>query len=86
MLAIMMPILVTHFLDGHIRWYWMIFVSSVKYSSSSIPGHAEAVISTSFSPSGKHLASGSGDTTVRFWDLHTQTPLHVCKGNIMYIG
>lgn len=47
---------------------------------SSIPGHAEAVISTCFSPSGKQLASGSGDTTVRFWDLSTQTPLHVCKG------
>lgn len=53
----------------------------MKYFSS-IPGHAEAVISTSFSPSGKQLASGSGDTTVRFWDLHTQTPLHVCKGNL----
>lgn len=47
---------------------------------SSIPGHAEAVISTSFSPSGNHLASGSGDTMVRFWDINTQTTLHVCKG------
>lgn len=51
---------------------------------SSIPGHAEAVISTNFSPSGKQLASGSGDTTVRFWDLQTQTPLHVCKGYYYY--
>lgn len=47
---------------------------------SSIPGHAEAVISVSFSPNGKYLASGSGDTTVRFWDILTQSPDHTCKG------
>lgn len=48
--------------------------------TSSIEGHAEAVISANFSPCGKHLASGSGDTTVRFWDLNTQTPLYRCEG------
>jgi len=47
---------------------------------SSLPGHAEAVISVSFSPDGRHLASGSGDTTVRFWDILTQTPVHTCHG------
>ncbi|XP_047503977.1 notchless protein homolog 1 [Pieris napi] len=56
-------------------------VRPVTRCTSSIPGHAEAVISTCFSPSGNHLASGSGDTTVRFWDINTQTPLHVCKGH-----
>ena len=29
----------------------------------------------------RQLASGSGDTTVRFWDLTTETPLHTCKGH-----
>lgn len=48
---------------------------------SSIEGHAEAVISCNFSPCGKYLASGSGDTTVRFWDLNTQTPQFCCKGH-----
>jgi hypothetical protein len=36
-----------------------------------------------FSPDGSQLVSGSGDTTVRFWDLNTQLPLHqgqVCEG------
>ena len=28
---------------------------------------------------GRFLASGSGDKTVRFWDLNTETPLHECK-------
>jgi WD40 repeat protein len=46
-----------------------------------MPGHAEAVISVKFSPDGKYLASGSGDTTVRFWDIQTQTPHHTCSGN-----
>jgi WD40 repeat protein len=38
-------------------------------------GHAEALLAVSFSPDGKKLASGSGDSSVRFWDLNTETPL-----------
>lgn len=56
-------------------------VRPVTRCTSSMPGHAEAVISVSFSPDGKYLASGSGDTTVRFWDIDTQTPIHTCKGH-----
>ena len=44
-------------------------------------GHKEAVVSVSFSPNGEVLASGSGDTTVRLWDVHTQTPQHTCQGH-----
>jgi len=29
----------------------------------------------------RFLASGSGDTTVRFWDLSTETPHHTCKSH-----
>ena len=28
----------------------------------------------------RYLASGSGDTTVRFWDVNTETPHFQCKG------
>jgi WD40 repeat protein len=38
------------------------------------PGHTEAVLSVHFSPDGRQLVTGSGDSTVRFWDLQTQLP------------
>lgn len=56
-------------------------VRPVTRCTSSMPGHAEAVISVSFSPNGQFLASGSGDTTVRFWDIFTQSPYFTCKGH-----
>ncbi|XP_033123201.1 notchless protein homolog 1-like [Anneissia japonica] len=56
-------------------------VRPVTRCTSSIEGHAEAVISVAFSPDGRYLASGSGDTTVRFWDVNTETPHHTCKGH-----
>ena len=45
-----------------------------QYIRGRSAGHKEAVLSVHFSPDGKHLSTGSGDTTVRFWDLNTQTP------------
>ena len=33
----------------------------------------------------RQLASGSGDTTVRFWDLETETPLHTCKAHTNWV-
>ncbi|CAH1713906.1 unnamed protein product [Aphis gossypii] len=56
-------------------------VRPITRCTSSLPGHAEAVISVQFSPDSRKLASGSGDTTVRFWDLDMQTPLHTCEGH-----
>ncbi|RMX51404.1 hypothetical protein pdam_00020812, partial [Pocillopora damicornis] len=60
-------------------------VRAVTRCTSTIPGHSEAVISVSFSPGGRYLASGSGDTTVRFWDVNTETPHFTCKGHTHWI-
>ena len=38
-------------------------------------------MAVSFSPNGNTLASGSGDTTVRLWDVLTQTPQNTCEGH-----
>ncbi|KAF6095817.1 notchless-like protein 1 [Phyllostomus discolor] len=46
-------------------------VRAVTRCTSSLEGHSEAVISVAFSPTGKYLASGSGDTTVLLWDPST---------------
>lgn len=57
-------------------------VRPVTRCTSSLPGHSEPVLSTQFSPDSLKLASGSGDCTLRLWDIHTQTPLHTCSGHI----
>ncbi|MFS8027503.1 putative transcription factor WD40-like family [Helianthus anomalus] len=56
-------------------------IRPVSRCSSTIAGHTEAVLSVAFSPDGQQLASGSGDTTVRLWDLNTQTPMFTCTGH-----
>uniref|UniRef100_A0A2P2I5R8 Notchless protein-like n=1 Tax=Hirondellea gigas TaxID=1518452 RepID=A0A2P2I5R8_9CRUS len=56
-------------------------VRSVTRCTSSLPGHSEAILVVRFSPDGTHLASGSGDTTIRLWDVNTETPQHVLKGH-----
>lgn len=56
-------------------------VRPVTRCTSTLPGHAEAVVVVKFSPDGSQLASGSGDTTVRLWDIHTQTPHHTLQGH-----
>ena len=56
-------------------------VRAVTRCTGSLEGHKEAVISVAFSPDGQCLASGSGDTTVRFWDIYTQTPQFTCEGH-----
>ena len=37
-------------------------------------GHTAAILSVQFSPDGTKLATASGDTTVRLWDLNTEMP------------
>eukprot|EP00347_Sterkiella_histriomuscorum_P017718 403348260 len=59
----------------------MFRIRPITRASSTLEGHSEAILSVAFSPDGKSLASGSGDTTVRIWDLLTETPLETCVGH-----
>ncbi len=60
-------------------------VRPVTRCTASLPGHSEAILSVSFSPDGKSLASGSGDATVRLWDLDTEMPQHTLKGHTHWV-
>lgn len=44
-------------------------------------GHTSPILCASFSPTGNLLATGSGDTNARLWDLNTETPSHVLSGH-----
>ncbi|CAI2169776.1 17931_t:CDS:10 [Funneliformis geosporum] len=64
-------------------------VRAVTRCTSTLSGHTDAILSISFSPDGAQLATGSGDTTVRIWDLNTETPHFTCKGHanwVLYIS
>ncbi|KAL3116523.1 hypothetical protein niasHT_006970 [Heterodera trifolii] len=56
-------------------------VRPVTRCTASLPGHGEPVLSVQFSPDGSCLASGSGDRTVRLWDLHTNLPKQTLAGH-----
>lgn len=56
-------------------------VRPVTRLTDNLSGHEEAILHVQFSPNGDALASGGGDATVRFWDVNTMTPKHVCKGH-----
>lgn len=56
-------------------------VRPVTRISNSLEGHKEAILDVSFSPNGQDLATASGDTTVRFWDVNTESPKATCSGH-----
>jgi len=51
-------------------------VRPVTRCADTMPGHTDAILHVTYSPDGKHLASGGGDTSVRFWDVNTNLPKH----------
>ncbi|KAJ9460503.1 Notchless protein-like protein [Diplonema papillatum] len=60
-------------------------VRSLTRCTSSLSGHSEAVLVCAFSPDSTVLATGSGDTTIRLWDLMTQTPKATLTGHTGWV-
>ena len=56
-------------------------VHPVTRCTHTLPGHTDAVLCVSFSPDGQSLASGGGDTVVRFWDVFSGLPKYTCRGH-----
>lgn len=59
----------------------MFRIRPITRASSTLEGHNGAVLDLTFSPDGRYLASGAGDSTMRLWDLTTELPLHTCEGH-----
>ncbi|CRH00331.1 nucleolar preribosomal assembly protein, putative [Plasmodium relictum] len=54
-------------------------VKKINTCSATLPGHTNSILCLAFSPNSSHLATGSGDNTVRLWDINTQTPIATLK-------
>ena len=50
-------------------------------SVNTLEGHFDWVNSIVFSPDGRRIASGSGDKTVRVWDVQTGECQHTLEGH-----
>jgi ribosome assembly protein 4 len=64
-----------------IRSVYILFFDRKMISYILNLGHTSSILCASFSPTGSLLATGSGDTNARLWDLDTETPSHVLSGH-----
>jgi ribosome assembly protein 4 len=60
-------------------------VRPVTRCTDTLTGHTAAILHVAFAPHGKMLASGGGDTMVRFWDVHTNTTKYTSAGHVDHV-
>ncbi len=56
-------------------------VKPLTRATSTLDCHLGEILALSFSPDSNILASASGDSTVRLWDITTEMPAHKCEGH-----
>ena len=47
----------------------------------TLEGHEDSVLSVAFDPAGRTLASGSGDSTVKLWEVASGKLLRTLEGH-----
>ncbi len=55
-----------------------------KPMGKPLTGHTSEVYSVAFSPDGKHIVSGSGDNTLRLWDVSWESLLQTACNQLRY--
>jgi serine/threonine protein kinase len=65
-------------------WFDALFPAKdipMEASVSTLQGHTSSVHSVAVSPDGRHIVSGSGDKTLRVWELGTGRCIHTLQGH-----